>query len=136
MDCDEANMDNIREINTFSPVVRYVNCMLLDMAAKDRFPQTLTISGVLPKLSTKAGQWLTAEDLNAVDLPHAINRLKVMCQLDPIQYKEPITGQFLLRIAKRDFVVYVCFNDRSSPPSCQITIEPDDSPEPERKDAQ
>ena len=124
MDADDLKHENVREMRDWPPTVRYANMMLLLMAKRGVFPAKLRLSGALPPFSECPGIDYDAEEFASVDYPHVINRLKVMCQLNAVSYKEPVEGKFELVIGNvGTFQVHCSFDDRCSPPSCELLMD-------------
>jgi len=87
------------------PAVCYTNLLFLDLAEDLGREWLLRRSQPLP---------VPAAGTSPADLPdfaHVVNRLKILCGLDPVNYPRPVEGTIKLRVGAADVVVQARFND-------------------------
>jgi len=56
----------------------------------------------------------------AITFAEIIDRIKLMCGLDPVRYKDEKEGSVVIRICDKDYTVRTTFNDTATDQSCRI----------------
>ena len=114
----EISLDDLRDLVETSPVKRYVNLLLLDLGGSDEGAScTLSKSRSLPSLT--GYKW--EEELPPFEKVR--NRLKVMADLDPVTFQEPVKGHFKMQIGARPCIAHVDFDDGADDPTVNLRLE-------------
>ena len=102
-------VEDLTEIINDSPVVLYVDNLIVEMISNDCLTKTICPSAI-PEIEDCEGI-----DFNEVDYNRIVNRLKIMSGLNPWPSKEEIRGEILLRVAGGAFTasITVAPNDQS-----------------------
>lgn len=116
MDQDTKGMNRHRDAAEEGPVIRYVNCLLIDMIKKTEPVLDLRRSMPLPTPDTDGSQ--VPDSFSLVE-----NRLKVMCDLDPVTYQKPVDGRFRIKAIGRTFMVRLHFDDQADDPGVRLTAD-------------
>ena len=90
-----------------TPVIRYVNLLLLTMHKENSLTRELHASTGLPPLE------IDGERLAPGQFDKVINRLKILCRLDPVTYPAPTEGTTSIGIYGRDYALVCLFDDQS-----------------------
>lgn len=128
----EIDLDDLQSLVESSPVKRYVNILLLDLA-KTGEDALCTLSKSHPLPSPAFCTW--EEEIPPFEKVR--NRLKVMAGVDPVVSHEPVKGRIELSIGVRPCIIHTEFDDRPEDPRVYLHLEwlqpePGPSPPPER----
>lgn len=111
-----ADLGDLRNAACSTPVIRYVNMLLYQMHESRTPIQVLHRAQSLPTLS------LHDQILEPPPLELVLNRLKIMCGLNPVHYSTDIVGSCNLTIQQQEFSVNVTLNDESEA-ACKIEFQ-------------
>jgi hypothetical protein len=95
------------------PAQRYVGGLLLGMIRQGTPCQMFKASEPLPQLDASQAVPSFAE---------IANRFKIMCDLEPREYPEPVDGRFKVNAQGRDFLCCVHFADGEPDHSLEVTL--------------
>lgn len=99
-----------------SPAIQYVNLLLFDAVTKGQRGLTLSPTQLLPAPE----HWDDGVPIPQTD--KLINRLKVMCGINPIHTSSTITGTCQMTVGREEYQFHCEFNDECEPP-CAVRIE-------------
>jgi hypothetical protein len=115
---NNPSLDKLMEAAEDTPLVRYVNCILIDMHQRGMSSRELRQSEPLPSLDTLRCSTPT-------DFSHVLNRLKVMSDLNPVTYPEPVDGRFKVQMLGKRFKVEARFDDNPEDPYVRLEMKED-----------
>ena len=100
----------------------YMNALILQLARSEIPKMTIPKSEPLPILAELSGEQLD------VDFARLVNCLKVTSQLNPVSYREPVTGKFPVTCLDADgrpiqITVHSYFEDREPEPYVEVRVE-------------
>lgn len=113
-----------------SPLIRWIDRLLYGMAQRSTGPVRILRSQPLPHWP-EHDLWPSGiEDLTdavPVDFDHIANRLKVLSQLNPGPYKQPVNGKMNIAIQLNDgelhgYCCYMEFDDTAADPYFVLTM--------------
>lgn len=106
------------------PVVRYVDVMLYNMTK--RGPRTLTLRSSQPLPGMEEREARADPPFGFVNV---LNRLKVIANLTPQRYSEPVAGTIDMRISGKPWSFDVAFDETQDDATCTVVVceasEPD-----------
>lgn len=103
------------------PVICYVNCLLVGMCRTTDRSRTIRIRQSEP-MPPQTPLHFT-EPIETSDYSKVINRLKIMSDLNPITYQEPMEGRFSLTALGKEWQARVHFEDTADDPWFSLTLE-------------
>ena len=103
------------------PEVEYINLLIRGMVKSNTLSLTIKMSEPLPEVSPLDG------DAPSSTFTDAINRLKVMSGLKPVEHEEPVDGVIRMFVKSVPHQVKTHFEDNRDDPWCRIDIIKDDS---------
>ena len=120
-------MDDSRELGLApspdpTPAVLYANHILVDLITRKTKSITLVESQGLPSIPTTDD----GDCSEPADFTHVVNRLKIMVELDPVSYKEPVHGLMAILKDDMEYIIRMDFDDRPPDSSCVITLSAED----------
>ena len=101
-----------------------VDVLLYQMLKSGTATQTLTPETPFPSEAPPNVRGQECSHAPPIDFPHVVNRLKVLANLWPVRYAQPVEGVIEIRIAGEGYVAGVRFDDMDDPPSCTLSIKP------------
>ena len=109
---DLVAIEDLDETVENTPVVRYVDDLLVEMVENGEWSKVLSPNNIPVN-----------KKYETVDYNHVVNRLKVMTGLNPYPYKEAVKGEIPLRVAASSYTMHIVVapNDES----LEVNIEPD-----------
>ncbi len=111
--------EKVEDIHGDRSVSEYVDWFLQHMLRTSRMEIVVDSAKSLPDgEGTSKDPWMrTVPDTQAV-----INRLKVVCGLDPIQFQKPTDGRFERTRGTLVFTYDICFEDGPDLSRCRIKV--------------
>lgn len=97
-----------------NPVNRYISRLLLGMIRDRTLCRTLKASEQLPPLGM--------EPSAMPSFAETANRLKIMCDLEPREYSEPVDGRIAVEARGEDVQFWVHFCDGGPEASFDVTL--------------
>ncbi len=122
---DSSDTNSQKDIYLTGPSVPiYVNCLIYEMyVGRLPSPCVVKLNEPLPDLPT-----CPAASVPELSPQRVINRLKVMCELDPVTFKEDIQGSIPVRIGDAGIDVTVTFHDVGEEPRCELGLTANQPP--------
>lgn len=120
------DLAELKEIAESSPITKYVNLLLLEMARGSIDEVMLSKSMPLPRSRLDP-------DAQVPTFESVVNRLKVLAALDPVIYQQPKEGRFELRVGSDPLAMHVRFVDTGPERSVHLRMEWLERPPPPRK---
>lgn len=120
------------------PLIRWVDLLLYGMVKRCGEPVRVVRSQPLPlwpEHEQYANDLQSRADGVPVDFDHVANRLKVLSQLNPGSYTQPVKGKIELRVRGRPYWCHIEFDDTAADPYFVLTmVEGDKQAEPKPPD--
>jgi hypothetical protein len=109
--------DNLIKIKSSPPGKEWISLFLLYMFNESMSSFTLQKSSGIPPIPLE-------DEISEGELSFdkIINRLKVMCELDPVAYKKTHEGSFPVTVHGKNYTIKVTFFDTAADPSYKIQI--------------
>lgn len=101
----------------------FVDVLLCEMVKGGVATRTLTPETTFAAEAPSGVRAKECVDAPPIDFPHVVNRLKVMADLWPVRYVQPVDGEIEMRISGEGYVVAVRFVDTGECPSCTLSIQ-------------
>jgi len=98
-----------------NPTKIYLNSLILNMFRAGTVSCMLIESEPMPQIPDYDKEMPTFE--------HLMNRLKVLCQLDPVRYPLPKQGKVELMLSNHIYFLHASFDDCAADRSVEIRLE-------------
>ena len=119
-------MIEIEDQNPASPLQLYVDTLLLDLFYGPDRTVTLHRTGALPRPKNYLGDLGFDFNHSTITYDRVVNRLKVMCDLNPMPYRQPCAGSIEMTLADKGVIkgltFSVIFDDTASQPYVRLKL--------------